>query len=52
MVAAVSGGLEVAVSGRLKQSGSIKVAVSGGLEVAVFGRLKQPGTNSKQFLAD
>ena len=42
MVAAVSGGLEVAVSGRLKQSGYIIVAaVTGGLEVAVSGRLKQ-----------
>ena len=40
MVAAVSGGLEVAVSGRLKQSGSIVAAVSGGLKVAVFWQTK------------
>ena len=36
MVAAVSGGLEVAVSGRLKQSSNMVAAVSGGLEVAVL----------------
>ena len=33
MVAAVSGGLEVAVSGRLKQSGNIVATVSGGPKI-------------------
>ena len=43
MVAAVSGGLEVAVSGRLKQFSNIVAAISDGLEVAIPGRPKQSG---------